>query len=224
MTSVLNIRYMLIGEAENNRIITEYSNLSCLTKSKKTGPQIYQKLVKSPSKKYEERNKIDDKDQQQIFYFLITQPNLLFIILVEEKYQERFVFQLIDKIKEEKVLEMINEETKELNSQGRQAIKSIVDSFQDPSKINKIAEIQKDLDEIKVQMNDNIKKQVSSMEDVQNLEEKSNKLKNETAQYANNAKELKKPTCWQNCKLTIIIICILIGVATAITLPILLTR
>ena len=50
MTSVLNIRYMLIGEAENNRIITEYSNLSCSTKSKKTGPQIYQKLVKSPSK------------------------------------------------------------------------------------------------------------------------------------------------------------------------------
>ena len=72
-------------------------------------------------------------------------------------------------------------------------------------------------------MNDNIKKQVSSMEDVQNLEEKSNKLKNETAQYANNANALKKATCWQNCKLTIIIICILVGVATAITLPIVLT-
>ena len=223
MTSVQNIRYMLIGEAENNRIITEYSNLSCSTKSKKTGPQIYQKLVKSPSKKYEERNKIEDKDQQQIFYFLITQPNLLFIVLVEEKYSERFVFQMIEKIKQEKVLEMINEETNELNSQGRQEIKSIVDSFQEPSKINKIVEIQKDIDDIKVQMNDNIKKQVSSMEDVQNLEEKSNKLKNETAQYANNANDLKKATCWQNCKLTIIIICILVGVATAITLPIVLT-
>ena len=126
MTSVLNIRYMLIGEAENNRIITEYSNLSCSTKSKKTGPQIYQKLVKSPSKKYEERNKIEDKDQQQIFYFLITQPNLLFIVLVEEKYSERFVFQMIEKIKQEKVLEMINEETNELNSKGRQKIKSLL--------------------------------------------------------------------------------------------------
>lgn len=92
MTSVLNIRYMLIGEAENNRIITEYSNLSCSTKSKKTGPQIYQKLVKSPSKKYEERNKIEDKDQQQIFYFLITQPNLLFILLWKKNTQNALCF------------------------------------------------------------------------------------------------------------------------------------
>lgn len=177
------------------------------------------KLVKSPSKQYEQRNKIDDKEQEQIFYFLATQPNLLFVVLVEEKYPERFVFQMIDKIKEENVLEMINEETKELNTKGRQAIKSIVDSFQEPSKINKIADIQKDIDEIKVQMNDNIKKQVSSMEDVQNLEEKSNKLKNETAQYANNAKGLKRATCWQSCKLTIIIIVILVAVAVSVTLP-----
>ena len=63
--------------------------------------QIYQKLVKSPLKQYEQRNKIDDKEQQQIFYFLITQPNLLFIVLVDEKYPERLVFQMIDKIKEE---------------------------------------------------------------------------------------------------------------------------
>ena len=69
MTSVLNIRYMLIGEAENNRIITEYSNLSCSTKSKKTGPQIYQKLVKSPSKKYEERNKKRTKTNSKYFIF-----------------------------------------------------------------------------------------------------------------------------------------------------------
>ena len=82
---------------------------------------------------------------------------MLFIVLVEEKYSERFVFQMIEKIKQGKVLEMINEETNELNSQGRQEIKSIVDSFQDPSKINKITEIQKDIDDIKVQMNNNIK-------------------------------------------------------------------
>ena len=222
MTTVLNIRYMLIGEAENNKIITELSNASCSEKSKNTAPQIYQKLVKSPSKVYEQRNKIDDKEQQQIFYFLITQPNLLFIILVDENYPERFVFQMIDKIKEEKVLEMINEETKELNAQGIEAIKSIVDSYQDPSKIDKIADIQKDIDDIKVQMKDNIKKQFSSMEDVQNLEEKSNKLKSDTAEYANNANDLKKTTCIQSWKLTIIIVALIVMVGLAISLPLIL--
>ena len=222
MNTVLNIRYMLIGEAENNKIITELSNASCSEKSKNTAPQIYQKLVKSPLKQYEQRNKIDDKEQQQIFYFLITQPNLLFIVLVDEKYPERLVFQMIDKIKEEKVLEMINEETKELNAQGIEAIKFIVDSYQEPANINKIADIQKDIDEIKVQMNDNIKKQVSGMDDVQNLEEKSNQLKSDTAEYANNANDLKKETCIQSWKLTIIIVALIVLVALAITLPLIL--
>ena len=131
---------------------------------------------------------------------------------------------MIDKIKEEKVLEMINEETKELNAQGIEAIKSIVDSYQEPANINKIADIQKDIDEIRVQMNDNIKKQVSGMDDVQNLEEKSNKLKSDTAEYSNNANDLKKETCIQSWKLTIIIVALIVLVALAITLPLILYK
>ena len=52
---------------------------------------------------------------------------------------------------------------------------------QDQNNFNKIAEIQKDVDEIKVQMKENIKKQVDSMEDVNKLEEKSANLKMQTA-------------------------------------------
>ena len=83
---------------------------------------------------------------------------------------------------------------------------------QDQNNFNKIAEIQKDVDEIKVQMKENIKKQVDSMEDVNKLEEKSANLKMQTADYANNANTLKKVTWWQNCKLTIIIAVIIIAI------------
>ena len=86
---------------------------------------------------------------------------------------------------------MVNDETKELNPQGRQAIKQLVEKYQDQKNFNKIAEIQKDVDEIKVQMKENIKKQVDSMEDVNKLEEKSANLKMQTADYANNANTLK---------------------------------
>ena len=93
---------------------------------------------------------------------------------------------------------------------------------QDQNNFNKIAEIQKDVDEIKVQMKENIKKQVDSMEDVNKLEEKSANLKMQTADYANNANTLKKATWWQNCKLTIIIAVIIIAIVLAIVLPIVL--
>ena len=214
------IKYLLIGDAETGKQITEYSNAGCTSQAKKIGNQIFQKVVKSPSKKLDERNKIVSKGE--IYYFIMTQTNLIFLVLVEEKYPERLVFQMIENIKEENITLMVNDETKELNPQGRQAIKQLVEKYQDQKNFNKIAEIQKDVDEIKVQMKENIKKQVDSMEDVNKLEEKSANLKMQTADYANNANTLKKVTWWQNCKLTIIISVIIIGIVLAIVLPIVL--
>ena len=214
------IKYLLIGDSETGKQITEYSNSGCSSQAKKIGNQIFQKVVKSPTKKLDERNKIVSKGE--IFYFILTQTNLIFLVLVEEKYPERLVFQMIENIKEENIPLMVNDETKELNPQGRQAIKQLVEKYQDQNNFNKIAEIQKDVDEIKVQMKENIKKQVDSMEDVNKLEEKSANLKMQTADYANNANTLKKVTWWQNCKLTIIISVIIIAIVLAIVLPIVL--
>ena len=214
------IKYLLIGDSETGKQITEYSNSGCSSQAKKIANQIFQKVVKSPTKKLDERNKIVSKGE--IFYFILTQTNLIFLVLVEEKYPERLVFQMIENIKEENIPLMVNDETKELNTQGRQAIKQLVEKYKDKNNFNKIAEIQKDVDEIKVQMKENIKKQVDSMEDVNKLEEKSANLKMQTADYANNANTLKKVTWWQNCKLTIIIAVIIIAIVLAIVLPIVL--
>ena len=216
------IKYLLIGDAETGKQITEYSNTGCRSQGKNIGLQIFQKVVKSPTKKLDERNKIVSKGE--IYYFIFTQTNLIFLVLVDESYPERLVFQLIETIKNEKITLMVNDETKELNPQGRQAIKQLVEQYQDQKNFNKIAEIQKDVDEIKVQMKENIKKQVDSMEDVNKLEEKSANLKMQTADYANNANTLKKVTWWQNCKLTIIIAVIIIAIVLAIVLPIVLKK
>ena len=216
------IKYLLIGDAETGKQITEYSNTGCSSQAKNIGLQIFQKVVKSPTKKLDERNKIVSKGE--IYYFIFTQTNLIFLVLVDESYPERLVFQLIETIKNEKITLMVNDETKELNPQGRQAIKQLVEQYQDQKNFNKIAEIQKDVDEIKVQMKENIKKQVDSMEDVNKLEEKSANLKMQTADYANNANTLKKVTWWQNCKLTIIIAVIIIAIVLAIVLPIVLKK
>ena len=54
-----------------------------------------------------------------------TQPNFIFIILVEDEYSEELVFELIDKIIEEKIITMINEETQELNPNVRDELKTL---------------------------------------------------------------------------------------------------
>lgn len=122
------IQYLLIGDVSTNKIITEFSSTINSAKIKKEINQIFSKICKNQTKKYNERNKITSKDT--VYYYTLIKPNLLFIILVEDEYQEELVFELIDKINEEKITTMINEETQELNPNGRVELKNIIDSYQ----------------------------------------------------------------------------------------------
>ena len=134
------IQYLLIGDITNNKIITEFSSTINSAQIKKEITQIFTKICKT--KRYNERNKISSKES--IYYFTLVKPNFLFIILVEEEYSEELVFELIDKINEEKITSMINEETQELNPNGRVELKNIIEIYQkkgeednDTDKVNK---------------------------------------------------------------------------------------
>ena len=137
------IKYVLIGDSSTMKIITEYSSGNVEAKTKKEINRIFNKLAKLPNKKYDERNKITAKDEN--YYFMNVKPDLLFIVLANSQYPERYVFELISKIVEENIPTMVNDETRELNPSGRQALKELVNKYQDIKNINKIAEIQEDV-------------------------------------------------------------------------------
>ena len=202
------IKYILIGDSSTSKIITEFSTGNPSQKTKKEINKIFTKLAKVENKKYDERNKIAAKDEN--YYFINIKPDLLFVVLANNQYPERYVFELISKIVEENIPTMINDETKELNPNGRQALKELVNKYQDIKNINKIAEIQQDVDAIKVDMKKNINNMVQSLDDVNDLQNKSEQLKLESEDYKKNAKELKNITWWQNVKLWIIIIVIVL--------------
>ena len=213
------IKYILIGDSSSMKIITEFSTGNPSQKTKKEINRIFTKLAKVENKKYDDRNKITSKDEN--YYFMNIKPDLLFIVLANNQYPERYVFELISKIVEENIPTMVNDETRELNPSGRQALKELVNKYQDIKNINKIAEIQEDVNAIKIDMKKNINKMVESVEDVNDLQNKSEQLKLESQDYKKNAVELRKITWWQNFKLWIIIIgvvLVLIGIILAIVL------
>ena len=198
------IKYVLIGDPGTNKIITEFSASGVKKKIKKEINRIFSKLTKIPNRNYDERNKITAKEEN--YYFIYKKPNFLFVVLAISEYPERYVFELIEKIVEDNIPTMINDETKELNPTGRQALKDLVNKYQDIKNINKIAEIQEDVNSLKVDMKKNIAKMVESVENVNELQNKSEQLKLETQDYKDNSVTLRKLTWWQNAKLWIIII------------------
>ena len=221
MDDNMPIKYVLIGDSMTTKIITEFSSGTVEGKTKKEINRIFNKLAKLPNKKYDERNKITSKEEN--YYFINIKPNLLFVVLANNQYPERYVFELINKIIEENIPTMINDETRELNPSGRQALKELVNKYQDIKSINKIAEIQKDVDSLKVDMKKNINKMVESVDDVNDLQNKSEQLKLETEDYKKNSVEVRKLTWWQNCKLWVIIIGIVVLIVLVIVLAIVLS-
>ena len=192
------IKYILIGDSSTLKKIAEYST----TNNQKIVSEIdkiFTKICKTAADKFDERNKITSKSQN--YYFITVQPGITFLVLVSDSYPERLVFELIDKINEEKIPTMINEETKELNAQGRQALKNLVDKYQD----NIIDTIQNDVNDIKLDMKDNIQKMVDSVEDTAKLEQSAENLREESKTYKNTASEIRTLTLWQNIKIWIIL-------------------
>ena len=222
------IQYLLIGDISNNKIITEFSSTINSSKIKKEINQIFAKICKNQAKKYNERNKISSKDS--IYYFTLVKPNYIFIILVDDDYPEEIVFELIDKINEEKIVTMVNEETQELNPNGRIELKNIIDSYQkkneeddneikndtnkdkDKNKKEDTNDINLKIDESKYKNNNNIN-QSQTTEEIEDLQTKNDVslLSNKSRKFdIRNIKMLQDYKMWLYMAAIILIILIIV--------------
>ena len=208
-----NIKYLLIGNTDTIKIITEYVVVRTSQTQMET-KQIFEKLSKSQEKKIDERNKI--QSNQGNYYFTICRPNVFFLLLVEMNYSERKVFELIENICNDKIPQMVNDKG-ELNGSGRQLLKQIVDKYQDGN--SRLSDVSYDVNEIQLEMKDNIKKVLTNVEDAKKLQESSDRIKLNSNGYKKNAKSLERATWWQNCKLNIIIGSVVVGLLLIIIIP-----
>jgi vesicle-associated membrane protein 4 len=216
-----NIKYVFIGNFETGKTTTEYSvikNSNTQTAAKK----ILQKYKDSPSERvFDERHKIKGNSEGH-FYFVLYKQSTFIFVQADEAYSDQYVYKLIDNIHSDHIPIMVNEEG-ELIASGRQLLKQLVDKYQDTKNISVIAGVQGDVNEIHINMQDNIRKVVSNIDNAKNLEDQSNKIKNISNDYSKNAKDLERLTWWNNCKWTIIIIAAIILLILIIVLPIVLT-
>jgi hypothetical protein len=208
-----NIKYVFLANSQNLKEIGEYPSKSNEAWLKET-KMIFNGYCKNTSKKYEERNKVVGSDGN--YYFTITPTDTFYIVLAHSEYPQRNVFQLIEEIQKENIHLLVDEKG-ELNKIGKQSLKNLIDNYQNDN--TKISGVQKDIDDIKIEMKQNVNNLVNNLEDVENLKHKSDKIKDGSKEFGKKAGELKRLTCWQNCKWTIILSVLVIGVLLIIILP-----
>ena len=208
------IKYFLIGDIDTSKIITEYSTNLISSKEKKNASQIFNRLCKSSERRYDENNIITAKENK--YYFSLFQPSTVFITYALDAYPQSLIFELFEEIKNKNILSMINEETKELNPNGRQDLKQMIEKYQESEKLKRMEEINKNIDEVKIEVKKNINNMIQSVGDVEELGEKSQELCEESKEYMQNIEYDKKITWWQSAKFRIIILTIFVFVIVGI--------
>jgi len=208
------IKYIFIGNALNQKFIGENSSKANATWAE-TAQKIFREYCKNIENKYEKRNRIVSEDG--VYYCTISPSNIFYLTLIVDTYPERQVFQMIDEIKKENIHLLVDEKG-ELNKPGKQALKSIIQQYENEKK-DKISIINEDIKDIKIEMQNNVKKVLGNTEDLQSLDAKANKIKDNANLFKKDATELKKKTCWQNLKWTIVLVLVVLALILIIVVP-----
>lgn len=206
----MNIKYTFIGNIATKTIISDFPPKSDSSKDSK---QIFDRLCKN-NKKFDDRNKLAASGGT--YYFIISTNNLFYLVLADNNFPERLVWELIKNLETENIHTMVNDKG-ELTIDGVNLLEQTIAKFQ---KVSSLQSAQNNVDELKIDMHKTVQKVLEDREGIEQLDAQALKIKEGALEFQENANELKKVTWCQNFKYTIIIVAIVVVVLLAIILPI----
>jgi hypothetical protein len=182
--------------------------------------KIFQKISNSGTFQVGMNNKLL-ANNENCFYFTLCSNNIFYLIVTDKSYPEYEAFRMIDFIHEKNIFTQTNENG-ELTKEGISNLKNAIEDYNKLDTSGKIiSEMNGDIRDIKDTMKNNLKEVLRTTDDAKSLENMSNNIKLGALEYQDNAKELKKVTCIQNWKWTLIIAGIVIILLVVILVPIL---
>jgi hypothetical protein len=214
------IFYIGIGNLINRKIIVSYSPRERNEKNKysKESKDIIEKLLLisiMPNERYTEST---NDDKRKILNLIDSSGKWVFMIIVIKDYPERYGYKLLNEL-QKKTLDTLNKEylnklgfDENLNNNFKNTkddiqlyMVELERNYRDIGQIDKIRNIQNDVNDIKIEMKNNVNQMINNIELTSNLENRSDALRNEAKFFKKEAKKLYKYTWWKNKKITMTI-------------------
>ena len=211
------IFYIGIGNLINRKIIVSYSPRERNEKNKysKESKDIIEKLLLisiMPNERYTEST---NDDKRKILNLIDSSGKWVFMIIVIKDYPERYGYKLLNEL-QKKTLDTLNKEylnklgfDENLNNNFKNTkddiqlyMVELERNYRDIGQIDKIRNIQNDVNDIKIEMKNNVNQMINNIELTSNLENRSDALRNEAKFFKKEAKKLYKYTWWRNKKIT----------------------
>eukprot|EP00917_Polyrhabdina_sp_WS-2016_P017031 GHVP01036814.1.p1 GENE.GHVP01036814.1~~GHVP01036814.1.p1 ORF type:complete len:231 (+),score=32.35 GHVP01036814.1:282-974(+) len=112
------------------------------------------------------------------------------------------------------------QDTAQLSKILRKPMKDLMVKYDDPAKIDKTSEVGDKVDHVKGIMQDNIQKVLATHANLEDLEQKTENLNQNAAQFNRSANDLKRIMWWQKTKMMIVLILVVCAVLAYIGLMI----
>ena len=201
-----NINYICIANLISKKIIVEYYANKSINELfiKKQVKNIIDTILLLNLNSFERHNE-SINENLKIFAMLGKSKYYSCIAILNSIYPNRFAYKLLESLYDKafKNQTEIDENNKRELNDIQLFMVQLERDYNDLEKINKIKNIQKDVDEIKINVKNNLNGMLENLELVENLNNQSDALREKAQEYKNNAKELKKATWWQNKKVKI---------------------
>ena len=203
-----SIFYLCIANLINRKVIVEYYANKSINELyiKKYIKNIIETILLLNLNPYE-RHCESINENLKIFSILGKSKFYSCIGIFNSNYPNRIAYKLLENLYEKafKNQTEIDENNKRNLNDIQLYMVELERDYNDIEKINKIKNIQNDVDSLKISVKNNINGMLENLELVENLNNQSDALREKAKEYKDNAKELKKATWWQNKKLKIAI-------------------
>ena len=133
--------------------------------------------------------------------------------LCDTRYPERLGYMLLNELDSVFKNFLKNENVSSFKNKG----KELLSKYNDP-KFDKLAEARRNVNDVKVQMTDNFNNLLENNDDLGELEEGAQEMKNNAERFKTGTKQLERAMWWKKVKMTVCIVLIVIAIIVAIVL------
>eukprot|EP01016_Furgasonia_blochmanni_P021922 TRINITY_DN2402_c0_g1_i7.p1 TRINITY_DN2402_c0_g1~~TRINITY_DN2402_c0_g1_i7.p1 ORF type:complete len:307 (+),score=68.73 TRINITY_DN2402_c0_g1_i7:55-975(+) len=208
---VNHVKYFAIVRFNDNLPLYTHALETAIAEDCKKNAVNLSRKLGSANLQPEERQKV--KNDKGNWYCTVDNNRILYAVLVEAGYQERYSYMCIKEFqdiifkKPDYHLGSDAEVTKLLKGEGEKILKK----YNDPAAWDKLAAAQKNVDELTGVVENDIRKMTDNAKQLDNLQGKTEKMKNVSKEFQKNTKEVKDIMWWRNMKLMIILAVLIIG-------------
>lgn len=147
-------------------------------------------------------------DKQSINYSLDPQGRV-YVIVTTHKYPARLAFVALDMIKDmfksDYGLKVASATEESLTKTCKDQLGAIVDKYIDPAKADKLSSVQEKIEVVKTVMHDNIKQVLANTEKLDNIEDKSQQILQQSVAFKRDSKALRDKMWWNMVKMRLLI-------------------